>query len=136
MEKYLEFLKSKIEVAKETGFDIAASEIHPILKPHQRDAVQWAIKGGCRAIFESFGLGKSIQQLEIERIITRYSNKGELVYDPFGGIMSVPQKAVRMGRHGKGCELNADYFRDGVGYLKLAEEEANMPTLFDFMDVA
>jgi DNA modification methylase len=72
----------------------------------------------------------------IERIITRYSNKGELVYDPFGGIMSVPQKAVRMGRHGKGCELNADYFRDGVGYLKLAEEEANMPTLFDFMDVA
>jgi DNA modification methylase len=69
----------------------------------------------------------------IERIITRYSNKGELVYDPFGGIMSVPQKAVRMGRQGKGCELNADYFRDGVGYLKLAEEEANMPTLFDFI---
>jgi len=68
----------------------------------------------------------------IERIITRYSNKGDLVYDPFGGIMSVPQKAVRMGRKGRGCELNADYFRDGVGYLKLAEEEANMPTLFSF----
>jgi len=72
----------------------------------------------------------------IERIITRYSNKGELVYDPFGGIMSVPQLAVRMGRQGKGCELNADYFRDGVGYLKLAEEEANMPTLFDFIEAA
>jgi DNA modification methylase len=70
----------------------------------------------------------------IERIITRYSNKGELVYDPFGGIMSVPQLAVRMGRQGKGCELNSDYFRDGVGYLTLAEEEANMPTLFSFIE--
>ena len=72
----------------------------------------------------------------IERIITRYSTKGDLVYDPFGGIMSVPQKAVRMGRKGRGCELNADYFRDGVGYLKLAEEETNMPCLFDFMEAS
>lgn len=72
----------------------------------------------------------------IERIITRYSNVGDEVYDPFGGIMSVPQMAVRMRRRGRGCELNGDYFRDGVGYLKLAEEEANMPTLFDFMEAS
>jgi DNA modification methylase len=68
----------------------------------------------------------------IERIINRFSNEGDIVLDPFGGIMSVPMQAVKMGRIGYGIELNADYFRDGVGYLKAAESMADMPTLFDF----
>ena len=72
-------------------------------------------------------------QLDIvERIINRYSNEGDVVYDPFGGLMTVPMSAVKMGRYGIGCELNPDYFRDGVGYLQAAEEEIDTPTLFDF----
>lgn len=75
-------------------------------------------------------------QLDIvERIINRYSNKGDLVLDPFGGLMTVPMTAVKMGRKGYGIELNPDYFRDGVGYLQAAENEISMPTLFDFMDM-
>jgi DNA modification methylase len=71
-------------------------------------------------------------QLDIvERIITRYSNPGDLVYDPFGGIGTVPYQAVLMGRKGIMCELNADYFRDAIGYLKSAEARVQMPTLFD-----
>lgn len=73
-------------------------------------------------------------QLDIvERIINRYSNEGDLVYDPFGGLMTVPMMAVKMKRRGKGCELNADYFRDGVGYLQETEAEMETPTLFDFI---
>lgn len=73
-------------------------------------------------------------QLDIvERIINRYSNEGDTVYDPFGGLMTVPMTAVKMHRNGKGCELNTDYFRDGVGYLQAAENEVDEPTLFDFM---
>lgn len=72
----------------------------------------------------------------VERIINRYSNEGDLVLDPFGGLMTVPMTAVKMGRRGYGIELNADYFRDGVGYLQAAEQEAEEPTLFDFMEVA
>ena len=73
-------------------------------------------------------------QLDIvERIINRYSNEGDLVYDPFGGLMTVPMTAVKMHRRGYGCELNQDYFRDGVGYLQAAEDEIDEPTLFDFM---
>ncbi len=70
----------------------------------------------------------------IERIINRYSNKDDIVFDPFGGIMSVPYMAVKMGRKGYGCELNSDYFRDGVGYLQSAEDEICTPTLFDFVE--
>ena len=73
-------------------------------------------------------------QLDIvERIINRYSNPEDVVYDPFGGLMTVPMTAVKMGRYGKGCELNPDYFRDGVGYLQAAENEMDELTLFDFM---
>jgi DNA modification methylase len=73
-------------------------------------------------------------QLDIvERIINRYSNEGDMVLDPFGGIMTVPMTAVKMGRRGYGIELNPDYYRDGVGYLQAAEDEIEMPTLFDFL---
>ena len=30
-------------------------------------------------------------------------------------------------------ELNVDYFRDGVGYLKAEERKISAPTLFDFI---
>lgn len=53
---YIEFLKTKIEIARETGFDVDPAAVNPALKPHQRDAVVWALRGGRRALFESFGL--------------------------------------------------------------------------------
>jgi DNA modification methylase len=67
----------------------------------------------------------------VERIIRRYSNPGELVLDPFGGLMTVPYVAVKMGRRGYGIELNHISFVDGCRYLKEAEMEAAAPTLFD-----
>ena len=73
-------------------------------------------------------------QIEIvERIINRFSNKNELVYDPFGGIGTVPYEAILLGRKGIMCELNPDYFRDALGYLENAEAEVTSPTLFDYL---
>lgn len=75
-------------------------------------------------------------QLDIvERIINRYSNEGDLVLDPFGGLMTVPMTAVKMKRRGYGIELNQDYFRDGVGYLQEAERDRKTPTLLDFFNL-
>lgn len=45
---YMDFLRSKIVTAPETGFAISDSDINPALKPHQRDAVKWAVAGGRR----------------------------------------------------------------------------------------
>ena len=74
-------------------------------------------------------------QLDIvERIINRYSNSDDVVFDPFGGLATVPMMAVRMSRYGYGCELNAGYFADGVAYLQAEEEEMDQPSLFDFME--
>ncbi len=70
----------------------------------------------------------------VERIINRYSNPGELVLDPFGGLMTVPYMAVKMGRKGYGIELNRDYWVDGCGYLRALEEKLQTPTLFDIVE--
>ncbi|GAB6037180.1 hypothetical protein JCM15519_17390 [Fundidesulfovibrio butyratiphilus] len=68
----------------------------------------------------------------VDRIITRYTNPGELVFDPFAGLMTVPYRAVLLGRHGRGVELNHEYFLDGVKYLRGAEEKMLAPSLLDF----
>ena len=40
---YKDFLKTKIEIAKDSGFEVAKDKINKALKPHQRDAVIWAL---------------------------------------------------------------------------------------------
>lgn len=71
-------------------------------------------------------------QLDIvERLIEQYTNPGELVYDPFGGIGTVPYCAVKLGRHGLGTELNTGYWADALTYLREAEYQRDVPTLFD-----
>ena len=70
----------------------------------------------------------------VERVIERWSNPGEVVYDPFGGIMTVPYCAVKMRRFGIGCELNTDYWHDGCRYLNEIESNLDAPTLFDAID--
>ncbi len=72
----------------------------------------------------------------VERLIARYSMEGETVYDPFGGLMTVPYCAVKMGRRGVGVELNPRYFADGVAYVEAAAREASVPTLFDDLEAS
>ncbi|MBV5329760.1 MAG: DNA cytosine methyltransferase [Chlorobium sp.] len=71
----------------------------------------------------------------VDRVIENWSNAGELVYDPFGGIMTVPYRAIKLGRKGKACELNPDYFRDGLSYLRAIEQEVQTPTLFQVEEI-
>ena len=70
----------------------------------------------------------------IDRLINRYSNKGEKVYDPFCGLGSVPYRAIKLGRRGQGSELNTGYFFDSVQYLQAMEREVSMPDLFACID--
>jgi DNA modification methylase len=72
----------------------------------------------------------------VERLIERYSNPGELVLDPFGGIGTVGYCAVKMGRRAYTVELSPEYHNDAVGYLRAAEAEISMPTLFDTFGAA
>lgn len=70
----------------------------------------------------------------IEKCIELYSNPGDIVLDPFGGIMSVPYQAIKMGRKGVGIELKDSYFEQGIKNCELAELESNQVSIFDVLE--
>lgn len=72
----------------------------------------------------------------IERLINRYTMKGDVVNDPFGGLFSTAYKAIEMGRKAISVELNSDYFKDGCFYVNTINHKINVPTLFDLMQEA
>jgi DNA methylase/helicase-like protein len=72
----------------------------------------------------------------VDRLVTQFSMPGEVVFDPFAGIGTVPLRAVRIQRRGLGCELNANYFTDAVWYLKAEERRGATPSLFDLTEEA
>jgi len=67
----------------------------------------------------------------IERCVRLWSNKGETVLSPFGGIGSEGFVSVQQGRRFIGCELKPSYWATACKNLERAEYEANLPTLFD-----
>ena len=71
----------------------------------------------------------------IERLIFRFTNKGDLVDDPFGGLFSTAYKSLEMDRRAISAELNPSYYDDGLFYLKAMEYKLNVPTLFDVLEM-
>jgi hypothetical protein len=72
----------------------------------------------------------------VDRIVTRFSMEGEEVYDPFSGLGTVPFCAVKLGRRGRGTELNPFYHRDAIWYCEQAEAQRATPSLFDLEEAA
>lgn len=96
MNSYNDFLKSKVIVAPESGFDAEPTEVNSALKPHQRDADLWACKGGRRALFESFGLGKTAQELEWCRLVVQHTGGRALIVLPLGVRQEFTRDAVEL----------------------------------------
>ena len=93
---YTEFLESKIELATDSGFVVDRKDINTALKPHQADAVAWALKGGRRALFESFGLGKTVQEIEFCHLAAEHENGRALIVLPLGVKQEFTRDAVEV----------------------------------------
>ena len=98
-EAYLRFVKRKAASSRMFGVEIEESEINPILKPHQRAGVRWMVRGGRRALFEAFGLGKTVQQLEAVRLVMKHANIGKpgLIVMPLGVRQEFKRDAAMLG---------------------------------------
>lgn len=94
--EYLDFLKTKIELAEESGFEVDRSKLNSALKPHQKDGVAWALKGGRRALFESFGLGKTIQEIEFCKQAIDHAGGKALIVLPLGVKQEFTHDAVKI----------------------------------------
>jgi len=75
-----------------------------------------------------------LQKDVVRRLIERYTNEGDTVLDPFGGVMTVPYVAIQEKRKGIGIELNPQYWRYGVAFCERAEQDLLAPTLFDMAE--
>lgn len=71
---------------------------------------------------------------QVDRLIKMYSNPGEVVADPFGGVCTTGVRALKHGRKTILTELNETYAKCGAMYLKEEEQKANVPTLFDMIE--
>ena len=110
---YDEFLRDKVAFDRRFGFEVADDDLSPIMReghpnfqPHQAAVVKWAVAGGRRAIFARYGLGKSIMQLEILRLILTHPNSPvalsrALIVAPLG----VRGDIIRDGRNHLGLEV-------------------------------
>lgn len=66
----------------------------------------------------------------IDRCIRLWSNKNELVFDPFGGLGSTPYEAVKLGRKGMSIELKHSYWVESVKLISQLDKQLNIATLF------
>lgn len=94
---YAEFLAEKVNFGQEYGFTVDDAAISPILNPHQRAIVQWAVAGGRRAIFAAFGLGKSVMQLEALRLVIGRTGGSALIVCPLGVRQEFKRDARMLG---------------------------------------
>ena len=108
---YMEFLERKRTHVPHSGFD-PGDGVSDALFPFQRDIVRWAVMGGRRAIFAAFGLGKSVMQLEIMRLVQAHEGGRALIVCPLGvrqefkrdaGLLGMEVEFVR-----RTCELGGD----------------------------
>jgi DNA modification methylase len=70
---------------------------------------------------------------QVDRLIELYSNEGDLIADPFGGLGTTGVRALLKGRKAFLTELNDVYAKCALTYLKETEYESQLPTLFDVL---
>lgn len=90
-----------MELAVESGFEIEPCKLNKALLPHQRDAVAWALRGGRRALFESFGLGKTVQEIEFCHQAAIHEGGKALIVIPLGVKQEFTRDAAGIMGYGK-----------------------------------
>lgn len=95
---YIDYLTTKITTVEQAGIDVDPTRLHPSTRPHQRDAILWALGLGRAGIFMDFGLGKTHIQIEIARRLVAETGKPFLIVCPLGAKHQFQAKdAPRLG---------------------------------------
>lgn len=104
---YENFLARKRMVDPMTG--IAGSfDLPSVLKPHQHDIVQWALRRGRAAIFAGTGLGKTLMELVWGSRVAEYTGKPVLVFAPLAVSAQHIREAVKFGLEARFVRSQSD----------------------------
>ncbi len=107
MTAYREFLERKVPFSAPAGFEVDPREINPRCSPHVRAIVPWLLRGGRRALFASFGLQKTVTQLETVRLAAAHADGAGLIVLPLG----VRQEFIRDANERLGWKIPPRFVR-------------------------
>lgn len=106
MDPYQAVLARKERYAPAEGFATEVNE--PWMFPFQNHAVQWALAGGRRALFEDTGLGKSRQQLAFADRVQRHTGGRVLILAPLAVGPQTVAEAESVGLEGVAFSRSPD----------------------------
>jgi hypothetical protein len=110
---YRKFLEAKQLVLVESGINVDAGKLNPLLFDFQRDVVSWALRKGRAALFLDCGMGKTVMQLEFAQHVP-----GDvLILAPLAVAQQTVREAEKFG-------IKAEYSRNGKkGKITVANYE-------------
>lgn len=139
LKRYHAFLAAKVVVAKDEGIRVPPAALHPLLKDHQREIVHWAVAKGRAAVFASFGLGKTMMQLEIARVVLEHEGDEAraLIVLPLGVRQEFMRDAAFLGMSPRFIRRSAEVEGAGIyltNYESVREGKVD-PALFTLVSL-
>lgn len=114
---YYEFLKNKTTKFNSVGLDVKKEELNNTLFEWQKECVLWALKKGRCALFESCGLGKTIQQLEWAYQVHKKTGGNVLIVAPLGvAVQTAKEEAPKVHIDVNIIRSNDD-IKDGINII-------------------
>ncbi|CAB4145797.1 DEXDc domain containing protein [uncultured Caudovirales phage] len=112
-DKYLAFLERKKLMDPCTGMDMI-DDLPPVMKDHQRDITNWALRRGRAAIFAGTGLGKTLMELQWADRVSAYTGKPVIVFAPLAVSVQHLREAVKFGLVAHIARTQDDVLSSGV----------------------
>ena len=111
--KYDAFLQSKRITARSSGFNVDRSNLNHRMFPFQRDTTVWSLRRGKAALFESPGLGKTLQELEWARHVYERTDLPVMMFAPLAVSRQTQREGVKFGIEVNVCRQQSDV-RPGI----------------------
>ena len=111
---YDEFLRNKLVMVEDAGFEFPPGELNRNLLPFQRDIVQWSLRKGRSAVFADCGLGKTLMQLEWGRRVAEHTGGKILLLAPLAVAQQTLAEAQKFNIHGVMVVENQGQCSNGV----------------------
>jgi DNA modification methylase len=131
--KYTDFLQGKHQRPDYLGFDVAESDIDPMLYKFQNAIVRWALKLGKAAIFAECGLGKTLMQLEWARHVQQYTDNRVLILAPLAVTAQTIAEGAKIGMDVVYCEDDSEIDKHSLTTITITNYDRLHkfdPTLF------
>lgn len=125
--KYEEFIQSKYQEYKSSGFDADIRTFNENMFDWQKAITKWALKKGKCAIFADCGLGKTLLSLEWAKQVNINTNKPVLILAPLAVSTQTVHEGEKFGFVVNLCKMQADVI-NGINitnYEKIEHFNAN-----------